>query len=117
MVIAVHPDLPGVVLAELDTRGAERAHRIFGPVPPRLGRGRPLTDDLRLAALKPDQQAQVVPLVGLIRIRSAVRVHALDVDDVHLARATVDLISLALHGGDDEMRQIRHDRRRRRTRN
>ena len=43
------------------------------------------------------------PLVGLVVIGSAVRVHPLDVDDVELARAAVDLISLALHGSDDEM--------------
>ena len=111
VVIPMHPDLPGLVLAELDARGAERTHRIFGPVPPRFGGGRPLADDLRHATLKPDHQAQVVPLVGFVRIRGAVRVHALDVDDVELARAAVDLIPLALHGGDDEMGQIRYDRR------
>jgi hypothetical protein len=108
--LVVNPDLPGLVLAELDARGAERIHRIFGPVPARLGGGRPLADDPRLAALEPDQQAQVVPLVGFVRIRGAVRVHALDVDDVHLARTAIDLVTLALHGGDDEMGQIRYHR-------
>jgi hypothetical protein len=110
VVVAMHPDLPGPVLAELDARGAERTHGIFGPVPPRLGRGRPLADDPGLAALEPDQQAQVVPLVGFVGIGGAVRVHALDVDDVDLARAAVDLVALALHGGDDEMGQVRYDR-------
>ena len=108
--LMVYPDLPSLVLAELDARGAERIHRMIGVVPPRLGRGRPLADDLRRTTLKPDQQAQVVPLVGFVRIRGAVRVHALDIDDVDLARAAVNLIPLALHGGDDEMGQIRYAR-------
>ena len=110
VVIAMHPDLPGLVLAELDARGAERTQRMIGVVPPRLGGGRPLADDRRLAALEPDQQAQVVPLVGFVGVGGAVRVHALDVDDVDLARAAVDLVALALHGVDDEMGQVRYDR-------
>src|SRR5262245_47425543 len=111
----MHADLPSLVLAELDARSAEGTQWMLGVVAPRFRGCRPLTGDPRRAALECYQQAQVVPLVGLVLVRSAIRVHALDIDDVDLARAAVDLVSLTLHGGDDAMGQIRRDRKRRRT--
>src|SRR5262245_20751194 len=114
----VHPDLPGPVLPEFDTRNALGwVGRVKGRVAPRLCRRHRTADDIRLAALKPDQQAQVVPLVRFVVIRGAVQVHPLDVGDIHLAWAAVDLVTLALHGGDDEMGQIRPDPLRRRNGN
>src|SRR5262245_7206576 len=104
----VHSDLPGLVLAELDTSSTERAQRMISVVAPWLRRRQPFADDLRLAALKLDHEAQVVPLVSLVVIRSAVQIHPLDVDDIEFARVAVDLVSLAPHGGDDLMSQIRH---------
>src|SRR5262245_14013561 len=90
VVTAMESDLPGPVLTKLDARSAAWAHRVFGEVPAGLRSGRPLADDPRLATLEPDQQTQIVPFVGLVVIRRAIRIHSLDVNDVDLILPAID---------------------------
>ena len=101
VITSVHADAPGLVLPELDPRGAGRVDGMLGVVAAWLSGGAPFAEDHRLVALEPDHNSQIVPLVRRVVVNRAVLVEPLDIDDVDLAGMRVDDVSLAPHRGDD----------------
>ncbi len=106
LVVVVQPDAPGLVLAEGDARGALGVHGRARPASRRLGGAFPGAREHRHAVDHADQAAQVVEAVGRVVVGRAVRVHALDIDDVEAVGMARDEFAAREHRAHDAAGEI-----------
>jgi hypothetical protein len=72
VITSVHADAPGLVLPELDPRGAGRVDGMLGVIGAWLRRRPPFAKDDRFVALEADHNSQIVPLVRRIVVNRTV---------------------------------------------
>jgi hypothetical protein len=102
----VGAERPRLVLAEGDAGGALWIHRRQGPAPRRLGGGLPGAGEHGHAADDADEAAQIVEAIGRVVVARAVRVDALDVDDVEAVGMAGDEMAAPGHGAHDAAGEI-----------